>query len=65
MLYFRCLEYGLVKYGLITYADKFVIHFGIILIIALFVLIYGIKHVHLKFYEKGMVGISKDIQNIS
>jgi len=59
------LEYGLVKYGLITYADKFVIHFSIILIIALFILVYGIKHVHLKFYEKGIVGISKDIQNIS
>ena len=49
------LEYGLVKYGLITYADKFVVHFSIIMIIALFMLSYGIKHVHLKFYEKGMV----------
>jgi hypothetical protein len=25
------------------------------MIIALFVLVYGIKHVHLKFYEKGII----------
>ena len=49
------LEYGLINYGLITYADKFVIHFSTITIIALFMLYYGIKHVHLKFYEKGIV----------
>jgi len=48
------LKYLLIKYGVISYNDEFMVYIGIIFLVMV-IISFGIKHVHLKFYEKGVV----------